>query len=127
MTFPFDPHQGLILVQARLEGPSGPTLLRLALDTRATDTALSTDLLRRAGYDPDQSPTRVQVTTGSGVEVIPLLTVSKLAVLGQERNAFPVLAHTIPPSAGVDGVLGLDFMRGLTLNIDFRTGQISLT
>jgi hypothetical protein len=53
--------------------------------------------------------------------------VARISSLGQDRTAFPVLAHTLPPSAAVDGVLGLDFLRGHALNIDFRTGQITLT
>jgi hypothetical protein len=46
--------------------------------------------------------------------------------MGQERNHFPVLAHTLPPSASVDGLLGLDFLREQVIQIDFRQGIISL-
>ncbi len=38
-----------------------------------------------------------------------------------------VLCHTLPPSATVDGLLGLDFFRGHQLTVDFQTGQITLT
>jgi hypothetical protein len=48
----------------------------------------------------------------------------KVAALGLERTAFSVLAHTLPPSAGVDGLLGLDFLRGQVLTVDFRSGRI---
>ena len=125
--FSFDPQQGLILVLAELQGPAGTAGLRLALDTGATDTAVSVLPLRAADYDPAASPTRVEITTGSGIEHVPVLTVARLSSLGQDRTAFPVLAHTLPPSAAVDGVLGLDFLRGHALNIDFRTGKITLT
>lgn len=87
---------------------------------------ISAAALVTAGYDPALAPSRVQVTTGSGVEYAPLVPVSRLKALGQERISFPVLCHTLPPSAGVDGVLGLDFFRGLTLTVDFRLGQITL-
>jgi hypothetical protein len=40
--------------------------------------------------------------------------------------SFPIIAHTLPPSATVDGLLGLDFFRGQQLNIDFRRGEITL-
>jgi hypothetical protein len=33
---------------------------------------------------------------------------------------------TLPAATSVEGVLGLDFLRGRALNIDFRTGQITL-
>jgi hypothetical protein len=45
---------------------------------------------------------------------------------GMVRAAFAILGLTLPPTAGVDGVLGLDFLRGLTLTIDFRLGEITL-
>jgi hypothetical protein len=36
------------------------------------------------------------------------------------------IAHTLPPTAPVDGLLGLDFVRSQQLTIDFRAGQIEL-
>jgi predicted aspartyl protease len=126
MRHPFDPLQGLITVQAELWGPAGSAVLRFALDTGATGTVVSTGLLVALGYDPGLSPDRVEVTTGSGLEYAPRVVLEKAAALGQDLAGFPVLAHTLPPSAGVDGVLGLDFLRGLTLTLDFRAGEIAL-
>jgi predicted aspartyl protease len=126
MSFAFDPHQGLIIVQAELTGPSGSAVLRLALDTGATSTVVNVGLLVAIGYDPALAPDRVQVTTGSGIEFAPQVILSKIVALGQTRTDFPVLAHTLPPSAGIDGLLGLDFFRGQTLAIDFRKGQLTL-
>ncbi len=51
---------------------------------------------------------------------------SRIKALGQERTNFSVLGHTLPPSASIDGLLGLDFMRGQVLNIDFAKGRVSL-
>ena len=126
MSFPFDPHQGLITVQAELTGPSATAVLRLALDSGATSTLINVGMLVSTGYDPALSPERVQVTTGSGVEFAPQISVIKLRALREERADFPVLGHTLPPSAGVDGLLGLDFLRGQKLIIDFRAGEIIL-
>jgi len=52
--------------------------------------------------------------------------VLKIVAVGHVRSGFPVLGHTLPPSTGVDGLLGLDFFRGQNLTIDFRTGQVTL-
>ena len=122
----FDPHQGLIIVPVEVWGPSGSAVLRLALDTGATVTVLNIAMLVALGYDPALSPTRVQVTTGSGVEYAPRVTLSRILAFEQERVDFPVLGHTLPPSAGVDGLLGLDFCRGRNLSIDFRAGQVTV-
>jgi hypothetical protein len=83
--------------------------------------------LTAVGYDASLAPDRVQVTTGSGVEFAPRIDVTRIKAMGQERAHFPVLAHTLPPSASVDGLLGLDFLRGQVVNIDFRKGRISFT
>ena len=126
MSFPFDPQQGLIIVPAELWGPNGSAVLRLALDTGATGTLVNTGMLVALGYDPALIPDRVQITTGSGVEFVPRVLLDRIMVLGEESADFPVLGHTLPPSAGIDGLLGLDFFRGRSLTIDFRTGQMEL-
>jgi hypothetical protein len=125
MSFSFDPRQGLVIVRAELEGPTGNGVLQLALDTGATGTLVSAAMLVAVGYDPALAPDRLQVTTGSGVEFVPRIVISKLTALGQDRASFPVLSHTLPPSASVDGLLGLDFLRGYTLTLNFRIGRIT--
>lgn len=126
MNFSFDPQQGLIFVSAELWGPNGSAVLRLALDTGATFTVVNIGMLVALGYDPALISDRIQVTTGSGVEFVPRVTLDRIMALGQKRTEFPVLGHTLPPSTGVDGLLGLDFFRGWSLNIDFRAGKVAL-
>lgn len=126
MSFRFDPEQGLVIVRAELGGPTGTAILRLALDTGATATVMSVEMLVSVGYDPAIVPDRSQITTGSGIEFAARIPVITLKALGEERKAFAVLAHTLPPSAGVDGLLGVDFLRHRTLTINFHQGLITL-
>ena len=112
MSFPFDSEQGLVIVRAELWGPAGSIVLRLALDTGVTRTLVNVGMLVAIGYDPALAPERTQITTGSGVEFVPRVMREKIIALGQERSDFAVMGHTLPPSAGVDGLLGLDFFRG---------------
>ena len=127
MRYSFDRHEGLIIVRAELFGPSGSIVVRLALDTGATSTTINAGLLNSIGYDPALVPDRVQLTTGSAVEYAPRLAINKIEALGQERVNFLIVAHTLPPSASVDGLLGLDFFRGQELNLNFRQGVIMLS
>lgn len=127
MSVPFDPRRGLILVTVRIWGPAGDRIADLALDTGATVTMISASLLADAGYDPAASTDRVLMTTASGVEYVARLPVDRIRALEQERQAFPVVSHILPPSARIDGVLGLDFLRGQRLTVDFRVGEITLT
>jgi predicted aspartyl protease len=126
LTFSFNPQRGLIVVRAELTGPSGSGVLQLALDTGATTTLVNVAMLVAIGYNPALSADRVRVTTGSGVEFAPRVELQRLTVLGQERYGLHMLGHTLPPSSGVDGLLGLDFFRGLRLTVDFRAGQLRL-
>jgi hypothetical protein len=126
MSTPFNPHRGLIVVEAVVDGPAGNGRLFVALDTGATDTILCSSFLVMLGYNPAAATQQLPVTMGSGVVLLPRVAVSRLTALGQDRWNFPVLAHTFPPTAAVHGVLGLDFLRGNKLEIDFRTGLIDL-
>jgi aspartyl protease family protein len=120
----YNPRSGLIVVPVVIHGPTHFTVARLALDTGATGTLVNLGPLVSIGYDPSLAPERIQVTTGSGVEFAPRLPIVKIAALGCTRENFPVLAHTLPPSAVVDGLLGLDFFRGGRLEVDFRAGIV---
>lgn len=126
MSFHFEPESGPILVRSVLVGPSGHALVRLALDTGATRTLVNTGLLVSIGFDPGLSPERIQVSTGSGIEFVSRVRLQRITALGRQRTDFAVLAHTLPPSTGVDGVLGLDFLMDQVLTIDFRRGLITL-
>jgi predicted aspartyl protease len=100
--------------------------VRLAIDTGATSSMINWDVAILLGYDPASSKERIQVTTGSGLEFAPRITIKKFQALGRLLENFPILCHTLPPSATVDGLLGLDFFRGMRLIIDLKTGIITL-
>ena len=126
MSFPFDPSHGPLLVKAEVTGPDRRLTLQLILDTGATTSLLNDAALLTLGYDLASVTDRVQMTTGSLVTTVPRVVLTQLTALGQHRFGFPVLAHTLPVSASVHGLLGLDFLRGGVLTIDFRSGRITL-
>jgi hypothetical protein len=124
--FAFQPGHGPILVDAEISGPRGTVFLNLVLDTGATTSLLKLTTVLSLGFDPDQSPHRMSMATGSTIEIVPVIVLTRLTALGQHRFGFPVIAHPLPSSPAVDGLLGLDFFRGQSLTIDFRTGSITL-
>lgn len=125
-TYVFNPKQGPILVDAEISGPTGAANLKLVLDTGATTSLINPAILLYLGFDPDQSPQHITMVTGSAIEVVPLVVLTRLSTLGQHRFGFPVIAHALPTSTAVDGLLGLDFLRGQELTIDFRAGRVAL-
>jgi predicted aspartyl protease len=126
MTTSFRSKQGLIVIPVELFGSSGSSILRMALDTGATYTIASVEMLMAIGYQPDSVKNRVQIITGSGLIAAPKIIIQQMDALAQTRTSFPVLAYTLPKSAGIDGLLGLDFLRHRTVTIDFRAGRITL-
>ena len=122
----FQAASGPILVNAEVSGPFGSAVLKLALDTGATTSLINLAALLSLGYDPDQSARRITMITGSTTEVVPLIALTRLSALGQHRIGPHVIAHALPTSSAVDGLLGLDFLRGHVLTIDFAAGQITL-
>jgi predicted aspartyl protease len=127
MSTKFRSRQGLVVIPMEIFGPSGSTVLRVALDTGAVYTVASREMLMAIGYEPDLVRDRIQITTGSGLAAAPKILVQQLDALSQSRFSFPVLAYTLPSGAGVDGLLGLDFLRHRQLTIDFQSGEIILS
>ena len=126
MSTRFDANSGLVVVAARLIGPDAEVVLRLSLDTGATMTMIHPAALLQNGADPAFSNDRIPMTTASGVEYVPKAFVRTFVVMGSERRNMPVISQTLPPSASVDGLLGLDFFRGSRLSIDFWAGLLDL-
>lgn len=122
----FNAKQGPILVEVEAVGPAGSANLKLVLDTGATTSVIHLATRLYLGFDPDQSPRRVRMTTGSTVETVPVVVLTRLSAVGRDRFGFPVIAHALPASSAVDGLLGLDFLRDQVPTIDFRKGQVSL-
>jgi predicted aspartyl protease len=122
----FNSRNGPILVDAEITGPAGSVVLKLVLDTGATKSLINLTTLLSLGFDPDQSTQRISMATGSSITVVPLVVLTRLSALGQHRFGFPVIARALPASSAVEGLLGLDFLRGQILSIDFRAGQITL-
>ncbi len=126
MNVAFNPRRGLVIVRAKLYGPTGDMMLRLALDTGATRTTVNMGPLVGTGYDPALVEQRIQVTTGSGIQYAPIVTLECLRAIEHDRTGLSVLGLTLPPSAGIDGLLGLDFLRDRKLEVDFRVGCLTL-
>jgi predicted aspartyl protease len=126
----FDPAVSSIVVDLLLEAADGRSslLIPVVLDTGASMTIIATDIMGRLGYDPaNPSLDRQRIVTGSGIEYAPHTTVRSATAIGQKVTNLDVLAHDLPPESGVDGLLGLNFLKNFKLTIRFRKGIIDLT
>ena len=123
----FDPARPLVIVAAKIEGPASTTGCRLALDTGATRTVIHPAVLTTAGYDLAMIRDRIELTAAHGTEYAVRLRVPAPACA---RPNHGVVRHHLTCSCrllrALDGLLGLDFFRGMRLMIDFRAGVVEL-
>lgn len=126
MSVPFVPQAEIILVSAAVTGPNGMRLMRLAIDTGASVTLINSGLLNSLGYSLTEVSETIEIMTVSGMATFPMVTTDKVVAIGQEHEEFPVIAGNLDPDVEFDGLLGLDFLRGHKLTIDFNHGIIEL-
>jgi aspartyl protease family protein len=100
--------------------------IQMALDTGATYTMIPWDIAEALGYEPALSKRKVTITTASGVEKAPLLTVDTISVLGKEAKNVECVVHDLPEISRVDGLLGLSFLKRFKVCLDFRNGILEM-
>ena len=122
----FDPATRSIRVPVLTVGPQRAYVFRCTLDTGATQTVLPAQYLRSLGCDLSQPVSRIRIRTATGTAVCPIVRVPHVRALGHTRDDFLVAAQDFPPGVETDGLLGLDFYRGLILRLDFARGRASL-
>lgn len=98
---------------------------RFVFDTGASLVILPWKLATGLGLRIDQTNI-IQTTTASTVESAPMITIPKMSVLGEEVKDVNALVKDLPPEAGVDGLLGLSFIKHFQVRIDFNKGVLTL-
>jgi hypothetical protein len=126
MSRSFDPKGRSVVVDARITGPRNTTLARLILDTGASATLIRPWVLEAVGYALGSSPGSRRLRSATGGGSAPVVVARQLTALGHARIDFPVAAYDLPPAVTVDGLLGLDFLRGRVLTLDFARGRVGL-
>ncbi len=116
----------LLVLRAAVGGADGSVLvLRLLLDTGASYTMLPVETVEALGCDTHHPLHRVRITAANGIIIAPVVAVPWFHCLGQRLEQWPVVAHTLPPGAFVDGLLGMDFLTRFQATIAVGTAQVS--
>lgn len=127
MSESFDPSARSVLVRVQVWGGAESHAFRFALDTGATQTLFSAECARLLGYDPERPAGRKRIRSATGSTVVPLFRLVRIEALGHTREDFVIAAQDFPFGVRADGLLGLDFFRGLVLKLDFARGRASLS
>jgi hypothetical protein len=118
----FDPDAELILVRGRVWGRRGDFEdLRLAFDTASSSTIVTPDVLDRLGYSARQGDAPATVHSAVAEESGSHIRVVRFRALGFELPDFQLFAHDLYEGCGVDGLLGLSFLR--RFNYEVRSGE----
>jgi hypothetical protein len=120
----FDPTDTLIIVTARIWGPRGDKQLSLALDTAATQTHVIPEFLDEIGYGPQHGDRITSVTSAIGDEPGYMMPVTRLSALGFALTSFRIHVHDLPETLGIQGLLGLSFLRQFNYEIRSAEGRI---
>lgn len=105
-------------------GPRGHKGLTLALDTAATQTRIIPDALDDVGYGPRDGDRVTSITSAIGEEAGYMMKVSKFSALGFTTADFRIHVHDLPETLGIQGLLGLSFLRQLNYEIRSAEGRI---
>jgi len=123
---PFDPDDKLIIIYVQIFGPLGDAKCRFALDCAASTTLVVPGVLDALGYSPLTGDRVSTVTSAIGIEQGYLRSVSRIRALGCEHADFEVNASDLHEDAGIDGLLGLNFLRNYNYEIRSKEGVIRI-
>lgn len=126
MRFTFPPNGQSVPVVVNAFGPRQFHAFTCTLDTGAERTLLPAAVLRRLGCDFNRPVGRARIRGATGSVMAPLIRLPVLTALGHARRDFVVAAHDFPIGVETNGLLGLDFYRGLILKLDFARGRAQL-
>ena len=122
----FDPNRDLIVVPGWVLGSRGrEQSLRFAVDTGAGHTIISPEFLDDLGYSAREHGEQVAITRSIvGREEGYMLRVARFTCLGFEEEDFRVYAQDLPSGWGIEGLLGLNFLRLLNYEVRSVEGRI---
>jgi len=98
----------------------------IALDTGASITTISDDILQKLGYDTSVGLVN-SITTASGKNYVRTVTLDRIILGDIELTDIETYAHTFPQGSFLTGVLGLNVLRQFDLNLVFSKKRIEFT
>ncbi len=116
----------LLLTKTTVKGPEGTMVMRLLVDTGSTYTILPVKVFESIGCSPAESREHVKIITGSGTIIASQVDLVWFQSLGQKIDKFKAVAHTLPFSGPINGLLGMDFLLAIKAHIDLEAGRVEV-
>lgn len=107
---------------------NGSRIAQLILDTGASHTILSQELVRDLALMPsDFRPGLVVLKTAAGSVDAQVVRIDSMKIATAEVKNSSAAVHTVPDfPAGVDGLLGLSFLHQFEVTLDSSKGELRL-
>ena len=99
--------------------------LLITVDTGASITTISKDILHTLGYDVS-SGKKTRIITASSVEYVNDVTLEKIRLGSIELVNVKVYAHNFPESSFSMGVLGLNVLKQFDVYFHFSKNELEL-
>ncbi len=118
---PFDPKTHIINAKASMAGHD----LQLVVDTGASLTTMPLSMAKRLGYSKPTNR-RVQISTAGGMVEAELALLPWISIGSIRVNKVKVVLMDLPGSLAGKGLLGLNVLRRLNMQIDNENSQLLL-
>jgi len=125
----FDPNGELIFLDGRIWGPRSARWrsIRLVLDTGAAESIVVPDVLDDLGYHPRDGEQITVMRSAVGHEHGYIIRVARFSCLGHREDNYRVHVQDLPEGWGIEGLIGLTFLRQLNYEIRSAEGRILTT
>ena len=122
---PFNPDAAILPFECGIEFKSRHIFI-LALDTGSSYTLISEAAAIQVGFDLEQVTETVSFGDASQHHIAPKVTLKSFSLADAKIDNLDVLIYTLPEEHGIDGVIGLNFLRYFNIGLDFKQGILTL-
>jgi predicted aspartyl protease len=98
--------------------------VRFAFDTGAAETIISPGILDELGYSPRQGDAITVMRSVVALEHGYMIRIEQLECLGHQVSNFRVNAQDLPEGWGIEGLIGLTFLRQFNYEVRSLEGRI---
>jgi clan AA aspartic protease (TIGR02281 family) len=110
----------IVMRRVKINGPKGFREIDMVLDTGSVYTVIAWDVAKDIGFDPAISERRMPIITANGIIEAPLITVQGIHIRDLVAESVDVICHDIPEITGIEGLLGLSFLKHFRTLIDYN-------
>lgn len=99
----------------------------VALDTGARVSLILPEIAAALGFEREEMEPDATVFGATGDAPATVLRVASVCILGLEVKNLRVICHELHPRFGLQGILGLNFLRHFKIVIDNESETVTLT